>query len=179
MFVIRAPHSKRHRLAGRVLQTTMSCTMRYVFRITAAPLVCAGLAILASAAYAQTDLDARQVASSQRGSTKVQSRLFNPFSFSQPSRLSANPFGLPTGVNTYRANASTLFDPFSSTRVQGTSSSDVGQSPASTTATPISITPIVGGQTTAPVVSAASGFPSGPRPVRSPYRPPPRGPFGP
>ena len=151
-------------------------------KITAAPLLCVGLLTFASTANAQTDLNSIQVSSSTRGSTKVQSRLFNPFAFLQASRLGTSPFGLPAGVETYRANASTLFDPFSSTNASqsgntAASNSETTQSSSSTS--PVTVTPIVGGQSSPSVSAASSSFPFGPRPVRSPYRPQPRGPFGP
>ena len=116
-----------------------------------------------SIASAQTDVDSVLGATNQRGSTKVQSRVFNPFAVSGASHLSASTFGFPTGLSAFQAAPVNLYDPFAA--------------PAENS---LVVNSVSGGQVSggqAPVLSAASGWPTSVRPVRSPYRPPPRGSF--
>lgn len=115
-----------------------------------------------------------QARSISRGTAKISSRLFNPFDVLRPSRLQADPFGLPTGLASFQFAAPGLFDPYSPT-----ASTKASEAEASTPAS-ITIAPVAGSQTAPTTISESSSTVSSfRRPIRSPYRPPPRGPFGP
>jgi len=131
---------------------------------------------------------------SSRGTFKVQARNFDPFLStrrgrptratwaSRPPRISrfaVSRFGLPAKSRF----SAPLFDPFSSSAspTAGNGSAAVNSSSVAASSSPIVVAPITQGQTSAIFAASgfaasgsSSGFPSIPRPVRSPYRPPPR-----
>lgn len=113
------------------------------------------------------------------GSAKIQSRLFNPFEVTRTSRLRANPFGLPAGLSAFQTTARGLFDPYAPAASSNSDSSNSEASAASPEEA-ITVAPVAGSQTAPTTISTSSSSVSFfRRPIRSPYRPPPRGPFGP
>ncbi len=166
---------------------------KYVIRFVAAAMASLSvLAVLASDGNAQTDLDALRNAVQQQRRFGARPRFFNPFSPSRASRLSADPFRSSIfSAFSSPFNDPFFDDPFSSTEDSSDSSSQdssetatlapatvAPETMAPATPAPIVVAPISGSQAFFPSSSSSSsGFPWVPRPVRSPYRPPPRLPF--
>lgn len=92
-------------------------------------------------------------ATAQVGSTKVQPKFFNPFSFDQLSRFGVGALGTP--------NVSAF--------TSGSSDASLEESEASA--------PVSSGSVEVSVSSSSSGRPSYAPQSRSPFRPPPRPPF--
>lgn len=165
---------------------------KYVIQFAVAAAFLSVLTTSTSVANAQTDLATLQGAvqrstAQRRGSFKVRPRFFNPFSRSRSRRLEVEPFGA-SFFSAFSSPFEPFDDPFNTGDSQDTSSLDsspqdngVPTDGASADRVPIVIAPVSGGQAFIPILSpsssSSSGFPWVPRPVRSPYRPPPRPPF--
>jgi len=156
--------------------------MKNTFRIfTVASLALATTALCstltATNSYAQTSLDSLSgLALQSRGTLKTRSRVFNPFSAFQSSRLQSSTLGLPN----QSARLTPFSDPFgyetaNVAAIDPIATTSADSAPASPT--PLTIGTISGGQSAPVAASSTGGWPWVPRPVRSTYRPPPRGSF--